>query len=158
MSYVKRAGHFAGRVAQAQKNVELAVQAANKQAALIIQAEVVQRVPVKTGKLRDMFASSEAIQESWKYPGGYVFGLATGRLKSDGFYAQFVEYGTKGYSKGEFRYAGTRPNGKVKLKKVKKGVPARPAHPFFRPGVAAGRARIKALYAGPVKQALKDAT
>ena len=99
MSYVKGAGTFARRAAQAAKAVDLAVEEANRQAALIIQEEVVARCPVKTGKLRAR-SRPERSSQSWKFKGGYVFGLVTAELKGDGWYARFVEYGTKGYSAG----------------------------------------------------------
>ncbi len=154
MSYVKRGGGgFAARAEQARKNLEANVKEANEQAAKIIQEEVVARCPVKTGKLRSLFASSDAIQSSWKYRGGFVFGLVTPQLKGDGYYARFVEYGTKGYHKGELRYAGRdKKTGRIKWKKMKRAILSHPAHPFFRPGVAAGRARVRALYAAAVKE------
>ncbi len=157
-SYLKGAGTFQKRLDQAAKNIDTAIEAANLQGALIIQEEVVARVPSKTGKLRELFASQEAIQKSYKFQGGYVFGLVTPRLRGDGYYAKFVEYGTKGYYKGQFRFAGVdRRTGKLKLKKSKRPVPPRPAHPFFRPGCAAGRARIRALYEAAMRKAMQDA-
>ncbi len=147
--------------------MELAVEAASREAALLMQAEVVARVPVKTGKLRELFASTEAVQKSWKYPGGHVYGLVTPRLKSDGFYARFVEYGTKGYSVGDRRAAGWREDGAddphrkskrrgLRFAKIKRNIPPRPAHPFFRPAIEAVRARVKSIIAQAAKNALKD--
>lgn len=128
---------------------------ASEAAAKILQREVVARVPVKTGKLRAFFASPAAISKSWKYQHAYVYGLTKELLRGDAYYAVFVEYGTKGYTRGSTR-SWTTKGGKVKTKKVTRAVPARPAHPFFRPAVDAARARIKGTIVERVKQALKD--
>ena len=136
-------GEPGARFAEAAKRVELAVEAAGKEAALILQQEVVARAPVKTGNLRDTFASAEAIAPLRK-PGLYRFGLITPALRKRAFYAKYVEFGTKGN-------LGAKPK-----KGAKRKIGPHPAHPFFRPGVEAARARIKALIVNAAQNALKE--
>lgn len=56
-------------------------------------------------------------------------GLLTKKQQQDGFYARFLEYGTKGYAAGQTRFA---KNSKTTTR-VKRNVPARPAQPFIGP-------------------------
>ena len=136
---------------------DLEMAAANRDAALIIQRHVVPRVPVKTGQTRDAFASPEAVGLSRTFKGGWRFGLLTPELRKKGYKAHWIEFGTKGYSKGQKRVYSRTERGQVvtRTRKVSRDVPAHPAQPFFRPGVEAARAEIEERYALAVLRALK---
>jgi HK97 gp10 family phage protein len=143
------------RFAEAKKRAELAVAEASEQAAKLVQAEVVARVPVRTGRLRDFFASAEALGRLRKDT-AWRFGLITAALREKAHYALFVEYGTKGYDPGETRVTRVSRDGKIRTKKVRRRIPARRAQPFFRPGIEAARAKVRSLIADAVNKALKD--
>lgn len=143
-----------GRFDDAKGRVLLAVETAVEQAAKLVQAEVVARVPVRTGKAKAWLASDEAIGKLNK-AGGYRFGLITPELRRNAHYLIFVEYGTKGYARGRVRSYTTK-GGKVRTKKAGKPIPARPAHPFFRPGVDAARGKVKTMITQAIADALKD--
>ena len=147
--------HKPGRFTEAQQRVILAAQAVSLQAAKIVQAEVVARAPVRSGKLRSALAAADAITPSTKYRGAAVYGLTASQLSRDLFYAIFVEFGTKGYTGGQMR-SWTTKAGKVRTKKATRAVPARPARPYFRPGVAAARAKVIATVGHGVIKALRD--
>ena len=131
------------RFAEAKARTALAINTAVEEAARAVQAEVVARVPVRTGKAKAWLASPEALGKLHK-DGAWRFGLITPELRRNAHYLIFVEYGTKGYARGALRSYVTK-GGKVRTQRVKKAVPARPAHPFFRPGVDAARARVSRL-------------
>ena len=144
------------RLTKAGDRLDFEMAAANEQAALIMQRSVVPRVPVKTGATRDAFADSAAIGQSRKYKGGWVFGLITKALRGRGYKARWLEYGTKGYRSGE-RRVYLRRNAKGELVeakvKIKRDIPARPARPFFRPGVEAALVEIKELWRKAMERA-----
>lgn len=119
------------------------VRAGVEKCARMTQKEVVKRCPVLTGTLRDCFSSPEALAKD--DAGHWVFGLMTPELQKRGYYWKFVEFGTKGYMRGEYRRTGTDKRGQPKRRKMKRGVPARPAHPFFRPGVSWARRQWLAI-------------
>jgi hypothetical protein len=105
-----------------------------------IQAEAVARVPRRTGNLAQVLASPEMIIERNRggFPASIVYVYAfTPATYRRGYYAYFVEYGTKGYSAGERRRAGKTATGYQKWKKVRRNIPAHPAQPFLRPAVRA---------------------
>lgn len=56
-------------------------------------------------------------------------GLVTKKRQQDGFYARFLEYGTKGYAAGQTR---SRQGSKT-TSTVRRNVPARAATPFMGP-------------------------
>jgi HK97 gp10 family phage protein len=144
----------AGRFDDAKGRALLAVETAAEQAAKLVQAEVVARVPVRTGNAKAWLASPEALGKLRK-AGGWRFGLITPDLRKNAHYLIFVEYGTKGYTRGQTR-TYTSKGGKVRTKKVARTVPARPAHPFFRPGVDAARGKVKTMITQAMADALKD--
>jgi HK97 gp10 family phage protein len=143
-----------GRFDDAKARALLAVETVTEQAAKLVQAEVVSRVPVRTGRAKAWLASPEALGKLRK-AGGWRFGLITPELRKNAHYLIFVEYGTKGYRRGQVRTYKTK-GGKLRTKKVAKGVPARPAHPFFRPGVDAARGKVKSMITQAMADALKD--
>ena len=131
----------------------LAVETATAKAAQLVQAEIVARVPVRTGKAKAWLASPEALGKLHK-PGAWRFGLITPELRKNAHYLIWVEYGTKGYMRGEVRTYTTK-GGKFRAKKVRREVPPRPAHPFFRPGIDAARGKVKAVITQAIKGALR---
>lgn len=96
--------------------------------------------PARTGTARSGILSPDAIRFE-KAKGSsksrWTFGLALtnaqGRLT---FKLFWVEFGTKGYERGGERRAGRDKRGRLRTQRMKRRVPARPAHPFFRPAVA----------------------
>jgi hypothetical protein len=152
-----------------EKNLDLVAEglgfsmiAANKEAALLMQQEVVSRVPVHTGETRDAFASPDAVGPAVdpntrfsQY--GYVFGLRTAALRAKGYKAIWIEFGTKGYARGEKRYYLRKDkNGRFvrRYTKIRRNVPPRPAHPFFRPGIAAAVRELTNHWEGAISKAL----
>lgn len=110
-----------------------------------LQQQIVSRVPVNTGNLRQHLGAEDAV--AFKQSAGGLtatVGFLTPEAKKKSFYAFFLEYGTKGYTAGETRKAGKTKAGKQRFQKVKRGVPPRPARPFFRPAVAATSQYLKA--------------
>lgn len=133
---------------------------ANRDNALTLQRHVVPRVPVDTGATRDAFADPEAVglSRDAEKQGGWRFGLITEALRARGYKAHWLEYGTKGYAAGDTRsYDAVSAKGQAfrKRRKVRRNVPARPARPFFRPGVEAARAQMIARWALAVRRAVK---
>ncbi|WP_127078365.1 HK97-gp10 family putative phage morphogenesis protein [Rhodomicrobium lacus] len=152
MSHIKRGPD---RFGAAKQRVAAAMAASTEEAAKILQAEIVARAPVKTGKLRDAFASPAALARL-RAASVWKVGLITKDLRELAHYAAWVEYGTKGYKKGDKRVTKIGKGGKVSTRRMKRMVPPRPAHPFFRPAVEAARPRVKALIAAAVRAALQE--
>lgn len=105
-----------------------------------LQREVVSLVPVDTGNLRDLLSSREAVQhqeDEFRRATVWRFGFVTSRLKKEGWYALFVEFGTRGYPAGGKRFGGrSKKTGRAYFRKIRRNVPARPARPFMRMGFA----------------------
>lgn len=157
--------------------------AGNKEAAYVLQRHVVARVPVdmttspsrvrkdkhRVGDTKKAFADPEAvgISRQNKNKGGWSFGLRNKRLKNLGFLAPWLEFGTKGYKKGDVRTYQQRreelrptfsKNGKrigrpalqsrieTRKRSIDRNVPARPAQPFFRPGINAAWREIERIW------------
>lgn len=159
-SRVRGVDRIAKRFEGSVSAVELEMAEANRDSVLIIQRHVVAGVPVKTGETKAAFADPTAVGISRKYRGGWVFGLRTKELKKRGYKAPWIEFGTKGYRKGEKRkhkiVTRTETGGRRRKTvgtEVTRDVPARPAHPFFRPGIEAGRAEIRARWAEAMRRA-----
>lgn len=76
-----------------------------------MQDEVVSLVPVDEGDGRDALADEEALRIV-KSPDGpgirVIYGLDVPRLAKKAFHLFWVEFGTKGYAKGERRKAGKK--------------------------------------------------
>lgn len=136
---------------------------ANKANALTIQRHVVPRVPVKTGETKAAFADPAAvgISRDNRLRGGWRFGLITPELRKRGWKAVFLEFGTKGYRKGETRVHGVAGSPRIGRRGKKIGtdigrnIPARAARPFFRPGIEAARAEIMLRWQGALRRAVE---
>jgi hypothetical protein len=149
---------FAAEMNRKVQDADLGMAAANREAALVMQRHVVPKVPVRTGATRDAFADPAAVGLSREFKGGWRFGLITHALRKKGYKAKWIEFGTKGYSKGEKRsYPRLDKKGRPTIAKTKIGreIPARAAQPFFRPGIEAARQEIAAVYRAAIERALK---
>ncbi len=104
----------------------------------MMQEEVVKRCPVQTGNLKAAFSSPDAIGRN--EGGKYIYGLLTPELRRAAHYWQYIEYGTKGHP-AIVSYSINPRTGR-RNKRLRAAVKSRPAHPFFRPGVAAGRTKF----------------
>lgn len=111
-----------------------------------MQADLMSYAPRRTGKLRRLLGSSDALRVR-KIRGQIrvEVGFITPAMKKAGFMYFFVETGTKGYEAGWHRSAGYDKRGRKRYSKVKRNIPARPAQPFFRPAVANLRVRMVTL-------------
>ncbi|MEL6375053.1 MAG: HK97 gp10 family phage protein [Pseudomonadota bacterium] len=122
-----------------------------------VQVIAISLVPMRTGNLATLLASPRAIGKREK--GMRVeFGFRTAALRRDGWYAHFVEHGTKGYSAGDVRLSGVSRSGLGRYKKVNRDVPARPAQPFIRPAFQLLLPRHKARMKAAVRRAVKKAS
>lgn len=104
-----------------------------------MQVEVGDTVPVDTGEGRAALLDPQALRvvKSPDGPGKRVlFGLDVPALAKRAFHLFFVEFGTKGYMKGQERHAGFDKKGRRRWRKIKRPVPPRPAQPFWRPAEA----------------------
>jgi len=95
-----------------------------------IQARVVPRVPVVTGKLQGLFASPDAVARTQF---GAQFGLITEKLRRSGFYAPLVEFG---HNRGDTRI---------------------PPRPFFRPAVELAREEVRQIMADRLNEEIRAA-
>ncbi len=92
-----------------------------------IRDDAKRRVSVDTGSLRDSieaFMVSEGI--------GAIVG-AGGNMKGDPYYADFVEFGTKGHKAGDKTHTGTRSKHLTDFRVM-------PAHPYLYPAARAHEA------------------
>lgn len=150
--------------------------AANLENAKALQRHVVghMRFTDRTGDTRAAFSDPSAIRISRKNnKGGWQYGLVSKHLRKLGWKAHFIEFGTKGYSRGDKRsyqsFGVVEPqrigkNGKpigrprkgvvTRTRAVERNVPARPARPFFRPGIEAARTEIVGRWRGAVRRAV----
>lgn len=156
--------------------VDAEMEAASLENAKALQREVVGRIPERTGETKSAFADPSAVRISRKYPGGWQFGLVSKYLRKLAWKAHFIEFGTKGYKRGEVRSyrqavtAGSQRIGKngkpigrprknagfiTRRREVARDVPARPAHPFFRPAVEAARAEMMRRWQDALRRAAK---
>jgi len=147
------------RFAAYEEAVKLRLAEAVVTAAQQMQADLVATAPIKDGDLKAALASSDAVRVS--SPGTSrvraQVGFLTREQKKRAFHAFFVEFGTKGYVKGEKRFAGVaRRTGRRKMQKVKRNIPARPAHPFFRPAYIRLKRNLEILRAEAHARALAD--
>jgi hypothetical protein len=177
-SRVRGVDRIAARFEGSVSAVELEMAEANRDSVLIIQRHVVAGVPVKTGETGAAFAHESAVGISRKYRGGWRFGLITRVLKKIGWKAHFIEFGTKGYKVGDKRRwrqrakAGSQRIGKNgqpigrprknagfiwREREITRNIPARPAQPFFRPGIEAARTEIRARWAEGMRKAMARA-
>ena len=93
-----------------------------------VQQDAARRVPVRTGNLRATILMKGFVGK--KSNGfGWEVGFRTKRLQRRGWYAHFVEFGTKGYRVGEKK---GRKKGKAR-----RYIPPRRAQPFLGPALKA---------------------
>ncbi len=102
-----------------------------------MQTDLVSYAPRRTGKLKSLLQSDEALRIT-RARGKLKaqVGFNTPRMKKLGFMYFFVETGTKGYEAGWQRNAGYDKRGRRRYKRVRRNIPARPAQPYFRPALA----------------------
>lgn len=114
---------------------------------LALQQRTADGVPVHTGESRAAVMSPDAIQRKPRRGGAlaqWIFGLANTRAMAKITYKLFwVEFGTKGYQKGDKRTSGVTRGGRQRTSKIKRNIPARPAQPFFRPAVVEFMVRLR---------------
>jgi HK97 gp10 family phage protein len=153
VSKFRRTGNKTGSIVGIMDDMEArltpTVAATLRECAEAVQAEIVKAAPVDDGGLKAAFASPDALVQD-KKTGFWAVGLFTTALGRAAYYWKFVEYGTKGYARGEYRASGKDKNGQQKRQRMKRAVPPRPAHPFVRPAVAAARARFKEIAIGVI--------
>jgi len=140
MSQVKRAGKLRRKRKRFPDEVTEGIKAELEEGVKLIQREAVRRVPVDSGDLKKLLASGQAVGKrdkglSWQ------FGLRTGKLKREGFYALFVEFGTKGFT-------GTDSRGRSL------NIPPQPAQPFMRPAFNKYRRALRGRIDKRVEEAL----
>ncbi len=114
------------------KRLDAAVEAGARQ----MRADMVALAPARTGRLRRLLASDEALGLIRR--GGSLraeVGFRTRNLRKQGYVYYFVETGTKGYEAGSRRSAGYDKRGRKRYARIRRTVPARPAQPFFRPAL-----------------------
>ncbi|MDQ8700590.1 hypothetical protein [Hyphomicrobium sp. LHD-15] len=105
------------------------------------QEEAVSLIPVDTGKARDALASEAALKKDTDGRSGettWSFGMITIAIQKAAYYLFWIEFGTKGSAKGELLYPGvvdkrSRSGRLRKARRRKRGRPAMPARPWFRP-------------------------
>lgn len=137
-------------------DARLEVAAALDASVRLVQATAITLAPVDTGNLRRQLAAKGAIGKRDR--GLRVeFGLRTKSLQKKAFYAPFVEYGTKGYAPGQTRTYKDSKTGRVKKKKMRSHVPARPARPFLSPALDANVPTIRRLVNAAVRRAVRKA-
>lgn len=119
-----------------------------EQGARDFQADLVATAPVKDGDVRAALASPDGlrIRNGGKASVRAEVGFLTSAQKRQAFYAFFVEFGTKGYVRGQKRFAGKyKRSGRSRWTKVRRNIPPRPAHPFFRPAYVALKRNMERL-------------
>lgn len=125
-----------GRLASYEAALRARMDEAIERAAKEFQADLVALAPAKSGDLRAALSSTDAVQIERTDAGLKVtVGFLSTAQKKKAFHGFFVEFGTKGYKAGQKRFAGKTKRGDRRMVKVKRDIPARPAHPFFRPAV-----------------------
>lgn len=121
------------------------------------QADLVATCPVSEGDLRQALSSPDAVRVKRGRDGVTIeVGLITPEQKKLAFYAFFVEFGTKGYSAGQRRFSGKTKRGQARFTRIKRDIPARPAHPFFRPAFVRLVERLRVARAEAYALALRD--
>ena len=115
-------------------DVRAEVAVALRESIELVQQTAIALAPRRTGQLHDALADPRAIGVRDK--GMEVeFGFRTKAIQKKAFYAPFVEFGTKGYSPGDYRKSGVDRHGRQLYKRIKRNIPPRPARPFMRPAL-----------------------
>lgn len=155
--YVRGTGRLTRKLRALPERAQREVKAALHSGAIAVQRDAVAMVPVRTGNLKNLLARNGAIRLRKKGL-QVVFGITGAKAGRDGFYARFVEYGTKGYTAGQRRRSGTDSRGRVQTRKVKRNVPPRAARPFMRPAFYKNLPLIKRRLRIAVRRALRQQT
>jgi hypothetical protein len=160
MSGVVGAGAVKSRLAAFEERLVVRLAEAVAESAHLMQDDLVALVPVFSGRIKEELASPDAIEIT--NPGTASVrakvGFLTAAQKRAAFHAFFVEFGTKGYVRGQTRFAGRpRRSGRDRWQKVKVDIPARPAHPFFRPAYLNLKRNLERLRAEAFARAATDA-
>ena len=127
-------------------------------AARQMQEDLVAMAPVKEGDLKAALADEGAVRITGAGTPEVraEVGFLTAEQKRRAFHAFFVEFGTKGYVKGQRRFAG-KIKGKARMNRIHRNIPPRPAHPFFRPAYMNLKRNLERLRAEAHARALVDA-
>ena len=129
MSRVKGAGKLRRKLKRFPDEMTEGIKVELESGIRLIQRAAVRRVPVDTGDLKKLLSSGKAVGKKDKGL-SWQFGLRTGKLRDEGFYGLFVEFGTKGFS-------GTDNRGR------KLNIPAQPERPFMRPAFTKYRKALR---------------
>jgi hypothetical protein len=125
-----------------------------------MQRDLVALAPVRDGDLRAALGSEDGLRITQKPRTGtrVEVGFLTATQKKRAFHGFWVEFGTKGYVKGQKRFSGrAKGTGRVKLRKMSRSVPPRPAYPYFRPAWLNLKRNLERLRAEAHARALADA-
>lgn len=115
--------------------------------------------PRRTGTLADTLARSDAIEKEHADDGRIVwrFGFLSEYAKRVAWYWRFPEFGTRAYEAGQMRAQGVDKHGRIRLRKMKRAVPARRATPYLRPAFILFKQKMQRLRAGViVNSALRE--
>jgi hypothetical protein len=146
-----RAGNISTLIDDIERKADQGAFAGYRMCAQMMQIEVVKRAPFVSGNLKEAFASDDAIGRDDE--GRWVYGLITPELAKKAYYWKWVEYGTKSKSR---RVRGYRnPQTGRTYRRTMPAVQGRAPHPFFRPGVAAARAKFTVLVGMGIGTALQ---
>jgi HK97 gp10 family phage protein len=147
MSYIEGIEELKAKFRRFDDEVAASINSAVIGEAREMQQETAALVPVDTGEGRDALLDDRALRIT-KSPDGpgirVLFGLDVPALAKRAFHLFFVEFGTKGYMKGQERHAGFDKKGRRRWRRIKKPVPPRPANPFWRPAEANMWRRLEA--------------
>lgn len=110
MSRIEGLEQLKERLRSFEDTVTESVAAAIEDEVRVMRDEVAQTVPVDTGRGRDALLDPSALRVVKSPSGGQrvVYGLDSLKLGRQAFHLFFVEFGTKGYEKGQERRAGVR--------------------------------------------------
>ena len=99
--------------------------------------DMVTHVRRRTGHLAEVMQRDDFVKKFQSRRNGVSVevGFRTSEIRREARYAFYLEFGTKRNETGGRRFAGKK-NGRDRMKRVKRGNPARPAHPFYRPAYA----------------------
>lgn len=143
------------RLRQLPEKSQRAIKFELERGARLVQTDAVAMAPERTGNLKKLLSRRSAIRIRKKGL-QVVFGITGAKAGRDGFYARFVEFGTKGYSPGERRRSGTSASGGVQTKRIKRNVPPRKAQPFMRPAFHKNLLKIQRRLRAAIRRALKQ--
>lgn len=158
-STIQGASAVSRKLASYQAYLDKRLAVAVEEAARQMQRDLVMLAPARSGRLRAALASQDAIRIKGAGTANVraEVGFITAEQKRQAFHAFFIEFGTKGYVRGQRRYAGkAKKSGRERWQKINRNIPARPAHPFFRPAFLALRRNLDRLRAEAHALALMD--